>query len=85
MPMTETRTPQTEPAGYEYRVDMQHISKHFEGVKALDDVQLRVRPGEIHALVGENGAGKSTLIRVLSGVHKPDGGEIRLNGKTVHF
>ncbi|SHH72864.1 monosaccharide ABC transporter ATP-binding protein, CUT2 family (TC 3.A.1.2.-) [Sporobacter termitidis DSM 10068] len=68
-----------------YRVDMRHICKSFEGVRALQDVQLQVLPGEIHALVGENGAGKSTLIRVLSGVHMPDSGEVRLNGKTVCF
>jgi ribose transport system ATP-binding protein len=64
---------------------MKHICKNFEGVKALQDVHLQVRPGEIHALVGENGAGKSTLIRVLSGVYAPDSGEVRLNGKPVHF
>jgi ribose transport system ATP-binding protein len=69
----------------EYRVEMCHICKSFEGVKALQGVELQVRPGEIHALVGENGAGKSTLIRVLSGVHTPDSGEVKLNGKTVHF
>jgi len=69
----------------EYRVEMKHICKSFEGVKALQDVQLQVRPGEIHALVGENGAGKSTLIRVLSGVYAPDSGEVKLSGKPVHF
>jgi putative multiple sugar transport system ATP-binding protein len=52
----------------EYILEMQNIVKEFPGVRALDDVNLRVKKGEIHALVGENGAGKSTLMKVLSGV-----------------
>ena len=68
-----------------YRIEMKGICKHFEGVRALDDVQLSVLPGEIHALVGENGAGKSTLIRILSGVLAADKGEVKVNGRTVHF
>ena len=74
------------PAGDKgYRVEMRGIHKHFEGVQALQDASLCVLPGEIHALVGENGAGKSTLIRVLSGVHSADKGEVKIDGKTVHF
>lgn len=69
----------------EYQVQMKGISKHFEGVKALQDVDFNVKPGEIHALMGENGAGKSTLIRVLSGAHSPDSGEIKINGQKVHI
>ncbi len=69
----------------EYRLEMRGISKNFSGVKALSDVSLFVRPGENHALVGENGAGKSTLIKVLSGVHPPDAGEIRINGEDAHI
>ena len=68
-------------------LEMRHITKEFPGVKALDDVSLEVRRGEIHALVGENGAGKSTLMNVLSGVY-PHGsytGEIQLNGTPVCF
>lgn len=68
-----------------YRIEMNGICKHFEGVRALDDVHFSVLPGEIHALVGENGAGKSTLIRILSGVLAADKGEVKVNGKTVHF
>jgi ribose transport system ATP-binding protein len=83
--VTERLTPENKTLDYEYRVEMQHICKSFEGVKALWDMELRVRSGEIHALVGENGAGKSTLIRVLSGVYVPDSGEVKLNGKLVHF
>ncbi|MCX5214577.1 sugar ABC transporter ATP-binding protein [Kitasatospora sp. NBC_00240] len=61
------------------------VSKRFPGVVALDDVSFTLRAGEIHALVGENGAGKSTLIKVLTGVHRPDGGELRLGGEPVSF
>ncbi|MEU3506380.1 sugar ABC transporter ATP-binding protein [Streptomyces longwoodensis] len=61
------------------------VGKRFAGVVALDDVSLTLRRGEIHALVGENGAGKSTLIKVLTGVHRPDSGELRLGGEPVSF
>ncbi len=60
---------------------MNHISKSFPGVKALDDVSLKVRPGSVHALVGENGAGKSTLMKCLFGIYIKDSGEILINGK----
>ncbi len=69
----------------EYRIEMRDIEKRFGGVKALDKAQLCVRPGEIHALIGENGAGKSTLIRVLAGVYACDGGTVRIEGQEVHF
>ena len=66
----------------EYILDMQNISKTFPGVKALDKVQLQVRPGEVHALMGENGAGKSTLMKILMGIYTMDpGGSITFNGK----
>jgi len=61
------------------------ISKSFPGVKALDDISLSFSPGEIHALVGENGAGKSTLIKIVTGIYQPDAGEIRYDGKSLHF
>ena len=60
---------------------MRDISKTFPGVKALQHVDFTLRKGEIHALMGENGAGKSTLIKVLTGVHEFENGEIRLDGK----
>ena len=61
-------------------IELRHISKHFAGVKALDDVSLTIAPGEIHCLAGENGSGKSTIIKVISGVYQPDGGEIVIDG-----
>ncbi|MEZ5861438.1 MAG: sugar ABC transporter ATP-binding protein [Geminicoccaceae bacterium] len=60
-------------------------TKSFPGVKALDGVDFVLRPGEIHALLGENGAGKSTLIKILTGVHLPDSGTVRLFGEPVRF
>ncbi|MFG3341863.1 sugar ABC transporter ATP-binding protein [Glycomyces sp. NPDC048151] len=66
-------------------VSMTGIVKDFTGVRALDGVDFTLRPGEIHAVMGENGAGKSTLIKVLTGVHAHDAGEILLDGKPVRF
>ena len=64
---------------------MQGIEKHFSGVHALKSVNLELRAGEVHALMGENGAGKSTLMKVLCGIHKRDGGTVELFGKEVNF
>ncbi|MET9628894.1 sugar ABC transporter ATP-binding protein [Lentzea sp. NPDC006480] len=66
-------------------VEMRGISLAFPGVKALQDVDFRLFPGEVHALMGENGAGKSTLIKTLTGVHTPDSGTVLLAGDTVAF
>lgn len=69
----------------EYVLEMKDISKTFPGVTALDHVQLQVRPGEVHALMGENGAGKSTLMKILMGIYSKDpGGEILFDGKPYH-
>jgi general nucleoside transport system ATP-binding protein len=66
-------------------LEMRGIRKEFPGVVANDEVSFEVRRGEVHALLGENGAGKSTLMNILYGLYRPDGGEIRLNGKPVSF
>ena len=63
-------------------LELKHISKQYTGVKALDDVSISFRRGEVHALMGENGAGKSTLIKTLSGAIRPDTGEIHFEGTT---
>ena len=65
----------------EYLLEMKGVSKAFPGVKALDDVELHLRPGSVHALMGENGAGKSTLMKCLFGVYNMDAGEIIINGE----
>lgn len=69
----------------EYILEMQHITKEFPGVKALDNVSLKLRPGSVHALMGENGAGKSTLMKCLFGIYKQDEGQIILDGEPVEI
>ena len=64
-------------------IRMQGIDKHFPGVQALQDAQFELRPGEVHALVGENGAGKSTLMKVLTGIYQRDAGTIEVEGRQV--
>ncbi len=67
----------------EYRLEMRNVSKAFPGVQALDKVQLKLRPGTVHALMGENGAGKSTLMKCMFGIYKMDEGEIIYEGEKV--
>ncbi|MCI8300189.1 MAG: sugar ABC transporter ATP-binding protein [Lachnospiraceae bacterium] len=69
----------------EYKLELKGICKSFPGVKALDDVQLSLRPGTVHALMGENGAGKSTLMKCLFGIYKMDAGEVILDGKKIEI
>ena len=64
-------------------LEMRGICKNFPGVKALDDVQFSLKPGEVHILLGENGAGKSTLMKVLAGAYTPDSGEVFIDGKKI--
>ncbi|BCH55920.1 sugar ABC transporter ATP-binding protein [Agrobacterium vitis] len=74
--ITETERPFVRLAG---------ISKSFGPVRVLKDVRFDIRPGEIHALLGENGAGKSTMIKILSGLYQPDGGTLEIEGQAVRF
>ena len=68
-----------------YVIEMLHITKMFPGIIANDDITLKLKKGEIHALLGENGAGKSTLMSVLFGLYQPEKGEIRKNGEKVEI
>ncbi len=88
--MTEPRTVETSQTDVRQRspkplVVMRNICRSFNGIPVLDNVNLKIVPGEIHALVGENGAGKSTLVKVLSGVLAPTGGTIQIEGERVQF
>src|SRR5215213_2599649 len=73
------------PEGEAYAVELRGITKRFPGVVANRDIELRVRRGEVHAIVGENGAGKSTLMKTLYGMHRPDEGTVLVDGREVHF
>src|SRR5947199_3201575 len=66
-------------------IEYQNITKKFAGVTALDDVTFSIARGECHALMGENGAGKSTLGKVLAGIHRPDLGQLFIDGKEMHL
>ncbi|MEW6180606.1 MAG: sugar ABC transporter ATP-binding protein [Chloroflexota bacterium] len=69
----------------EYLFELREITKRFAGVEVLHKVSFNLRPGEVHALLGENGAGKSTLIKIMTGVYQPDEGAIILDGREVRF
>ena len=78
--------PQPDPARAEAAIlELAGVSKTFPGVRALSEVDLRLYPGQVTALVGENGAGKSTMVKILTGIYQPDGGSIRMDGKAVSF
>jgi len=64
-------------------LELTGITKSFAGVQALKGVSFELRPGEVHALIGENGAGKSTLVKVITGAHRPDAGWMKMNGQEV--
>jgi len=85
--MKSTKQPETGKGNNmsDYILELKNITKIFPGVKALDNVQFNLKPGEIHALMGENGAGKSTFIKIITGVHMPEEGEIFVNGEKVVF
>src|SRR5215208_7790625 len=78
----ETHNPDSQPP---LAVEMRGIVKRFPGVLANDHVDFDLRPGEVHALLGENGAGKSTLMNILAGLYSPDEGEIEVDGNRVAF
>ncbi|MGH3133004.1 MAG: sugar ABC transporter ATP-binding protein [Gaiellaceae bacterium] len=80
MSPSAAETPEPTP-----HVELRSVSKHFGGVQALQGVDLAIAYGSIHGLVGENGAGKSTLGRIVAGVHRPDGGELRVGGRRVDY
>lgn len=87
--MVSTRTLQAiervrQKAG-DYALEIEGIRKEFPGVVALDNVQFRLKPGTVHALMGENGAGKSTLMKIIAGIYTPDRGTIRLRGEEVEL
>ena len=69
----------------DYVLELKDVVKTFGAVKALNGVQFHLKKGEVHALMGENGAGKSTFIKVITGVHQPDSGIMKLNGEIVNF
>src|SRR6056297_2172043 len=66
-------------------LQVKNIRKTFPGVVALEDVSLSILPGEIHTLLGENGAGKSTLMNILTGLYRPDRGELLFDGEPIQF
>jgi len=67
------------------RLELRGITKTFGGVHAIDRVDLSIRPGEVHGLLGTNGSGKSTLIKILSGFHVPDAGSLSIDGRPVNL
>src|ERR1700677_3871304 len=84
--MSEPRTPsEAAIASPAPRLEMRHIAKNFGGVRALRDVSLTARAGEVHAICGENGAGKSTLMKILAGAITDFEGEIHFKGQPVRF
>ena len=80
--VTALRRPDPSPV-VDCLLEVANVRKAFPGVVALDDVSFRLRPGTVHALMGENGAGKSTLMKIIAGIYAPDAGEIRLRGRPV--
>jgi general nucleoside transport system ATP-binding protein len=71
------------PNNENFAIELSGVTKRFGGIYANKDASLKVKKGEIHALVGENGAGKSTLMKILYGMYRPDAGELKVNGKAV--
>src|SRR5919201_329496 len=72
-------------ANSDFLLQVEGVRKEFPGVVALDDVSFRLKPGTVHALMGENGAGKSTLMKIIAGIYKPDSGAFHLRGKDIQL
>ncbi len=88
MPADIMHAPTTEGLAIDTAVpalEMRGIDKRFPGVLALENVDLTLEPGKVHALMGENGAGKSTLIKIMAGVYEKDAGTIRIQGREVEI
>jgi ribose transport system ATP-binding protein len=84
--MQQSQASETAAGGTaQYLISLKNVTKRFPGVLALDNCQIDLLPGEVHALMGENGAGKSTLMKILSGVYQKDAGEIRVDGRLVEI
>ena len=81
---TEATDPPSSPTARPV-IEVRGIYRRFGSTQALDGASLALRPGEVHALIGENGAGKSTLIKIMTGVDQPDAGEILVDGEAVHL
>jgi simple sugar transport system ATP-binding protein len=84
-PAEPAATPVAERADTACLLEARNVSKYFGSVNALQDISLRVNAGEVTCVLGDNGAGSSTLIKILSGVHSPDKGELLLEGEVTHF
>lgn len=82
---TDAESREDPPLQPEYLLSITNLSKSFSGIKVLDEVQLNIRPGSIHSLMGENGAGKSTMMKCLFGIYRQDTGDFFLDGKKVNF
>ena len=83
--VVERAEPKARKHQYDYILEVSGVRKAFPGVVALDDVSFRVRPGSVHALMGENGAGKSTLMKIVAGVYIPDQGNMRLREQEIRL
>src|SRR4029079_3858904 len=83
--ITTTSAPPPVEAPADAAVELRGITKRFPGVVANSDINIVVRRGQVHAIVGENGAGKSTLMRILYGMQRPDEGTIAVNGREISF
>ena len=83
--MVDQKTEHPSATQDEFILKMEHITKTFPGVKALDDIELKVRRGTVHAVMGENGAGKSTMMKCLLGIYKADAGTVHFDGEYRHY